>query len=234
MDHSVCPDSLEKIFLKVEQEIERRAAETHPTRQKWVGTEAICDPVQHGAGVVSGKRHKGRQKGSISFSRLGQVTEDNSTPCADVFPTQPASPSQSSFYENYSIDSFVSTTASLSNDDGDVEDSMHVTQMHQIAGRPSITSNGILRRLSRSHSMTVTPIMGAESNLMIGVSVQESTSESTSEDGMEARSRRSSVHAPGMLPQLSSNSSIPGSSLLPTNWTSKVKDLMHKFRRKPI
>ncbi|KAJ3570165.1 hypothetical protein NP233_g4581 [Leucocoprinus birnbaumii] len=73
--------------------------------------------------------------------------------------------------------SFASGASDLYDEDMHAEDHTQITQIQQIAGKPKLTravTKVLPRRLSRTKSASIlTPV--AEANLVIGVSIQEST-----------------------------------------------------------
>jgi len=142
-----------------------------------------------------------------------------------------------SFIQNTSTTSVASGASAFSDDLAHTEDDSHVTQMHHIAARPSM----LPRRLSRSHSTSIIPSNNIDSNVRIGVSVQQATVKTTRgpEDGNEGpvtRSRQGSVHAAGSaaIRHRSSRSTIPNANppSATTSWLSKAKEFTMKFRRK--
>ncbi|KAF8157204.1 hypothetical protein B0H34DRAFT_712680 [Crassisporium funariophilum] len=217
-----CPEPLEKIFQQVEEESERRAQEERPSS-------------------TAAKRHKDRRRGSISISRIGQLTEELDATSKSQVPNTPnrlTMASHSPFYQsqiaNDSTNSIASGASAFSNDHAHTEDDSHVTQMHHIAGR-GITAKIIPRRLSRSHSASVIPTTSTEPNVIIGVSVQEATLASTPEDGVVTVSRRASVSASASLRHQSSRSSMARPKTAnSSNWISKAKSFTQKFRRKTV
>lgn len=110
-----------------------------------------------------------------------------------------------------------------------MEEDGHVTQLHQIAGRQTIsqTVEGLLpRRLSRARSANV--LAAGDARMVIGVSVEEATRES----GEGGEASRASVHAPGGLRSQPSRITMAGSSPARSNWVAKAKGLTEKLRRK--
>lgn len=132
--------------------------------------------------------------------------------------------------KNDSTNSFASgASAHYGDEAAHVEEDSHVTQMHQIAGRQSISKavGGLLpRRLSRARSANV--LSTSEANMVIGVSVEEATVESA--EGAETSF--TSVHAPGALRHQPSRLTMAGSSPARNKWVSKAKVFTQKFRRK--
>ncbi len=145
------------------------------------------------------------------------------------------------FPQNLSTTSVASGASEYSNDHAHTEDN-HVTQMHHIAAKPSISSKMIPRRLSRAHSTSIMPSWGGkdvESTVIIGVSIQEATVQSVREEldgesGVVNRSRRASVVARGPPIQKQASHNSLASRLSETGWLSRAKSTFaQKFRRKP-
>lgn len=122
--------------------------------------------------------------------------------------------------------------ASGGEDTHDEEDDHHVTHMHTIAPRQSISRavGGFFpRRLSRARSSVLpTSTRDAGGNMVISVAAATVELPENAEPAPATV-----VHAPGALRNQSSKSSIatsPGSSK-PT-WAARAKDFTKKFRRK--
>ncbi|PPQ81557.1 hypothetical protein CVT25_013400 [Psilocybe cyanescens] len=234
MDRNLEP--LEKIFQQLERESEQKARE-----------QLTDSPDVRPGSSLAIKRIRERRRGSISISRIGQLAEDVST-AESKGPTTPSLmkiTSNSPFFQaqmaNDSTDSIASGASAYSNDHAHTEDDNHVTQMHHIAARPSISSKMIPRRLSRSQSTSIIPPRGAptiDSSVIIGVSVQEATVESDGEDdgAVVTRSRRTSIQAAGTLRHQSSRLTIPApkvpNSVSSMGWLAKAKDFTLRFARK--
>ncbi|KAF9460722.1 hypothetical protein BDZ94DRAFT_880937 [Collybia nuda] len=224
-----CPEPLEKIFQKVEEESERRAQE------EIASARAETSGSGGKAGSSATRKARGRRRGSISITRFGQLADDASK--GSHGPSTPntvsAIATKSPFYreqlKNESTSSFASGGSAYFDENGHIEEDSHVTQMRQIAGRQSISKavGGFLpRRLSRARSANV--IATGDGNMVIGVSVEEATVES--EEGVETS--RASVHAPGGLRNQASRLSMAGSSPARSSWVAKAKGFTQKFRRK--
>lgn len=102
-----------------------------------------------------------------------------------------------------------------------------ITQMHTIAGRRSI-SNAVARlsgRLKRSRSAA--PLTTGNTNMVIGVSVEEATAEAP-----EAESSRSTAYVSGGLRNQPSTLSMSASNSSGNRWVGKVKGFTQKFKRK--
>ncbi|KDR66533.1 hypothetical protein GALMADRAFT_1143285 [Galerina marginata CBS 339.88] len=244
-----CPESLEMIFQKLEEESEQRAEEHLNT--KTPGLEVNGEPIENSGLSISAKKVRERRRGSVSISRIGQlpiseedVVSSNSIPSS---PTLLNIASKSPFYQsqiaNDSTTSIASGASAFSNDHAHTEDDSHVTQMQHIVGKASISAKMFPRRLSRSQSAGVIPTMGTISTdppVIIDVIVQEATVKSSPEPddmegGMVTKSRRAnvSVHASGTLRHQSSRSTIPRVTLSNTSsWFAKAKSFTQKFKRK--
>ncbi|KAI0366770.1 hypothetical protein BV20DRAFT_630903 [Pilatotrama ljubarskyi] len=215
-------DLIEQIFQKVEEESERRAQEQEEyeeqSRQSAMHSRvaspapsavppaapAAVSVVRDAAGV------RERRRGSISVSRFGQATDLT----AQARDSPSALPSRTNsviinagktgaFYQAQkyagSADSFAD---SFDDEHGGhaqphhQEESEQVTQMETIAGKVSIgrAVGGIIaRRLSRSRTRS-RDILATPSGLVIGVSVEEATTEAEHGEGEaseEAKGQRS-------------------------------------------
>jgi len=216
------PEPLEKIFQKVEEESERRAQED--VASEFAESKTNVAPATN--------QVKNRRRGSISISRFGQLAEESLKGSQGPPPTLSTIASRSAFYQvqaaNDSAKSFASGASADLDDEGAHLEDVHVTQMHQIAGRQSIskTVGSLLpRRLSRARSAN---ILAGEGNVVIGVSVEEATVESA--EGAEAS--HAVVHAPGALRKQPSRLTMAGSSPARNSWVAKARGFTQKFRRK--
>ncbi|KAH9965389.1 hypothetical protein BC827DRAFT_1153678 [Russula dissimulans] len=248
------PDALEQIFLKLEEESERRALEAEDT--------ALSPDIPDLAVAAQrATRQMRRHRGSVSISRFGHpLARSKLTPNAPARlkmeePTRQANfgPPQmpqgfvhgmatlSPFYAvqsyNHSVDS-LSDQSSFDDDGGRSADSQHVTQVHRIAGRQSLprsVGEMLQRTLTRSRSKNELSSNGTNTNVVIGVVVEE-------EDHVEEAHRpetpprpasRVMVHAqaPATLRSQPSRMTIPGARARDTNggWRSKAGEL---FKRK--
>ncbi|TEB38079.1 hypothetical protein FA13DRAFT_1785913 [Coprinellus micaceus] len=228
LDTSTSPEQqLEKIFLQVEEESERRAEQERmrAARQALVDTDTL-------------KRVKERRRGSISISRLGQypVEEAISTPPGSVPPTPgsfSALASKSPFYQSQiaaaSTSSVASGASAFSDDDAHCEDPDSVVQIQQIPPKQTIATKIMPRRLSRARSTQILP--KGDSAATIDVSVHETTELSTtvSEEGEDytTPSRRASVSARHSL--RSQPSLSPVAEPTSPTWIEKFTQ---KFKRK--
>ncbi|KIM38038.1 hypothetical protein M413DRAFT_250116 [Hebeloma cylindrosporum] len=233
------PEPLEKIFEKVEQESERKAQAAEYANASRPNT---TNGVPVGDKFATARKAKERRRGSISISRIGQPTDEAVTSNSQV-PLTPNLASKSPFYQSQiakgSTYSVASGASAFSNDQAYIEDDSHVTQMHHIVGRQTISAKMIPRRLSRSHSASFIPTRSTanpEPAVVIGVSVEEATVESPREAGeppVLTTSRRSSVVARGGLRNQTSRNTLAGSK--PTTdmgWLAKAKNFTQKLRKK--
>ncbi|KAJ6519107.1 hypothetical protein C8R45DRAFT_1065900 [Mycena sanguinolenta] len=230
-----CPDPLEKIFQQVEERNERRARE-----EEVESKDNVPASIQRAESSENVK--KGRRRGSISISRFGQLSiSDATSDGSSVGPTTPAlsdiaakSPFFRQQLKNGSQSSFASGGSAADDADAHREDDHHVTHIHAIAPKQSISRamGGFLpRRLSRARSVLPGSVGGATaSDVVIGVSVAAATVELP--EGAEVAA--TVVHAPGALHHKQSKASISGGSLNQNNkagWAARAKNFI-KFRRK--
>lgn len=162
------------------------------------------------------------------------------------------------FYQAQKYAGSADSFASSHDGQDDVRDEEQVTQMETIAGRVSLgkAMGGLIaRRLSRSRTRS-RDILATPSGLLIGVSVEEATTEAEhgEEDSLDAphtpngtafvyaaqadglRSRRSTVSMPGTAAPGEGAGPAPGQErrLSAAGWVAKAKDLTKKFRRKSM
>ncbi|KAJ6581864.1 hypothetical protein B0H19DRAFT_1252026 [Mycena capillaripes] len=220
-----CPDPLEKIFQQVEEQNERRAQQE---ASEDTVSSSILPRVES-----SDNLKKSRRRGSISITRFGQLSGSDAVSDGTSGPTTPALSdiaAKSPFYQaqlkaNGSQTSFASGGSAADDAEAHHEDDQHVTHMHTIAPKQSISRamGGFLpRRLSRARS-TVLP----SSDVVIGVSVAAATVELPENAEVAA----TMVHAPGALHHQASKGSI-ANSLNKTTWAERAKKFTKKFRRK--
>jgi len=225
-----CPDPLEKIFQQVEEQNERRAQQ-----EEVESKDSVANTIQRMESSENIK--KGRRRGSISITRFGQLsTSDATSDGSSAGPTTPAlsdiaakSPFFQQQLKNGSQTSFASGGSAADDADAHHEDDHHVTHMHTIAPKQSLSRavGGFLpRRLSRARS-TVLPGNGND-NVVIGVSVAAATVELPEDAEVAA----TVVHAPGALHHQMSKGSIGGASLNKLTWAARAKNFTKKFRRK--
>lgn len=222
-----CPDPLEKIFQQVEEQNELRA-------QLAEVDDSVPSTI---ARMDSSDNLRKRRRGSISISRFGQLSPDQTSEASSGGPMTPALSdiaAKSPFFQaqlrsqNGSQTSFASGASGA--DDTHDEEDHHVTHMQTIAPRQSLSRavGGLFpRRLSRARS--VLPPAG-EPSVVIGVSVAAATVEGPGTDA--ERTPATVVHAPGgvLRSQASRGSmaSVPNSP----SWAARAKQFTKKFRRK--
>ncbi|KAJ7231892.1 hypothetical protein B0H12DRAFT_1239790 [Mycena haematopus] len=240
-----CPDPLEKIFQQVEERNERRAMQEDVESKDNVS--ATIPRVESSENIK-----KGRRRGSISITRFGQLsTSDATSDGSSIGPTTPAlsdiaakSPFFRQQLKNGSQTSFASGGSAADDAEAHHEDDNHVTHMHTIAPKQSLSramGGFIPRRLSRARS--VLPGSGGgggldtrDMSMVIGVSVAAATVELPEDAEVAA----TVVHAPGALHHRQSKASIGGASeplndnnkvVANSSWAARAKHFM-KFRRK--
>ncbi|KAF7356378.1 hypothetical protein MVEN_00970200 [Mycena venus] len=229
-----CPDPLEKIFQQVEEQNERRAQQEAEDKDSVPTTLPRVESSEN--------LKKGRRRGSISITRFGQLSTSDAT--SDGSSTGPMTPAlsdiaaKSPFFQqqlkNGSQTSFASGGSAADDADAHHEDDHHVTHMHTIAPKQSLSRamGGFLpRRLSRARS-TGGILPGAD-NMVIGVSVAAATVELPEGGEGEGAAPGAVVHAPGALHHQTSKGSIGGASLSnKMGWAARAKNFTKKFRRK--
>jgi len=221
-----CPDPLEKIFQQVEEQNELRAQQ-----EAFEDRDSLSNIPRMES---SDNLKKSRRRGSISISRFGQLSGSDAVSDGSSGPMTPALSdiaAKSPFFQaqlkiaNSSQTSFASGGSEADDGDAHHEDDHHVTHMHTIAPKQSISRavGGFLpRRLSRARS-TVLP----SSDVVIGVSVAAATVELPENAEVAA----TVVHAPGALRNQPSKSSM-NASFNKTTWAERAKKFTKKFRRK--
>lgn len=136
--------------------------------------------------------------------------------------------------QNESIDSFASNRPDGQEDESAyLEHDNRVTEIHDIARRQSVAQavgNLLPRRLSRTRSATaIVPLPG--SDVVIGVSVEESFGESVEATEPAVEEIRTVIVAPGSLSRKSSKTNISGYNNGSSNGVS-WKGIAEKFRQK--
>ncbi|THG98440.1 hypothetical protein EW026_g3745 [Hermanssonia centrifuga] len=229
-------ESAQRALEEEERErIEAQASDSTPSPQPAAeALPVIASPVQ---------TIKERRRGSISVSRFGGITVDTNDSR-----TQSTRPSRSSsivhtkptFYQldtRYqahagSADSFASNSGA--DPAADVEDEPEITQT-TFAPRQSI-SKAIARRLSRARDVVPLPSPTATSTVVIGVAVEEATTEhyhSSDDDCHSAHGVSSAqVYSGTILSQRSSPGLNEKSSS--SGWVSKARDITAKIRRRSL
>ncbi|KAI9465144.1 hypothetical protein BJY52DRAFT_1209586 [Lactarius psammicola] len=170
------PDAFEEIFLKLEEESERRAI----MMQAEEARVSSRTPDLAAASQRAGQRRQ-RYRGSISISRFGHIEDYTQQASSSSTPQTPTAfvdgmttfaPFYHSQSYNDSADS-LSSESSLDDDAAFRAESEHVTQVHRIAGRLSLPRSvgGMLQRtLSRPNCLSP---RAADTNVVIGVVVEE-------------------------------------------------------------
>ncbi|KAJ7017708.1 hypothetical protein C8F04DRAFT_1405656 [Mycena alexandri] len=189
-----CPDPLEKIFQQVEAQNERRAQQ-----------EEVRDTLSSSLGALPREgEHLHHRFGQLSPSEDGTASGGPMTPAlSDIASKSPFFQAQLKNNNNSSLTSFASVPSAHAADDADAdaEDDQHVTHMHTIAPRQSLSravgglfsSVGMTRRLSRARS-AVLPAggglgmggvggIGGEVVIGVGVATVEVASEAGEEGG---------------------------------------------------
>ncbi|KAH9851080.1 hypothetical protein C2E23DRAFT_733594 [Lenzites betulinus] len=273
-------DFIEQIFQKVEEETERRAREQ--TALPAHGDASLTPPpppqtvppAAPAAVTVVRDATRDRRRGSISVSRFGQATES----VAPTTETISALPSRTNsiiinagktgaFYQAQKYAGSADSFASSQEEPGETDprDEEQVTQMEKIAGRVSIgkAMGGIIaRRLSKSRTRS-RDILATPSGLLIGVSVEEATTEAEHAEEAAAaeadaprtphgttfvyaqveapRSRRSTISMPSSAGESLGAATGTGAAtttqerrLSAAGWVTKAKDLTKIFRRKSL
>ncbi|KAJ7066384.1 hypothetical protein C8F01DRAFT_1248407 [Mycena amicta] len=224
LDPPSLADPLEKIFQQVEQENEQRARQA----------EAEDKVAESLARVESSENlRKSRRRGSISITRFGQLSSSDDGTSAPTTPALSDIAAKSPFFQaqlrsqNHSQESFVSggSTAEHQHE----EDDHHVTHIHTIAPRQSISRAAgrlIPRRLSRARSAVMQSSANTAENVVISVAA------ATVELPENAELAATMVHAP--LRNQPSKSSMGSASLVAKggSWVTKAKNFTKKFRRK--
>ncbi|KAJ7307065.1 hypothetical protein DFH08DRAFT_901157 [Mycena albidolilacea] len=244
-----CPDPLEKIFQQVEAQNERRA------QQEAVESEASDTfAPRPGTGIPrvesSENMKKGRRRGSVSISRFGQLstsesagaTSDGSSAGGPTTPALSDIAAKSPFFQqqlknasaNGSQTSFASGGWAADDAEAHEEDHNHVTHMHTIAPKQSLSRamGGFLpRRLSRARSTVIPSPGGGDGSMVIGVSVAAATVEVPEGEGAQVGTA-TVVHAPGALHHQTSKGSMSSSMMGRMGWAARAKTFAKKFRRK--
>jgi len=184
------------------------------------------------------RRH--RYRGSISISRFGHMEDYTQQASSSTLQTPTAFvDGMTTFAPIYHSQSYNNSADSLSSESSlDDTESEHVTQVHRIAGRLSLPRSvgGMLQRtLSRPNPLSP---RAADTNVVIGVVVEENHVEVEELEPREATPRPASrakayVHAPCTLRPQSSRMTIPGAGARGAmgSWRSKAQELFGRKRR---
>lgn len=257
--NAACPESLEQIFLRIEEEVERRAQNDQlsvPTVADDASQTSATSRTSETTAIASERqqshKNKARRRASISISRFGQIDSDSldspsksSTPSNERIVSALASPIYRARAERGSTDTLES--GHLSEDDAQhVVDDEHVTQVHRIAPRQSISraiGNVLPRRLSRARSRPVLREGDMAGNMVIGISVQAATVEASGNEVDEPpltssvyatfaeadRSLQTKPSQSSLRSNVSPNSSGSGAN---SGWVARAKSFTNKLRRK--
>ncbi|EKM75711.1 hypothetical protein AGABI1DRAFT_116193 [Agaricus bisporus var. burnettii JB137-S8] len=220
-------ENLETIFARVEQSGERRP---HSPCQELEEHEHVAAlSVSTSRSNTSMSIRKDRRRGSISISRFGQM--------ADSQPTSPAlTPiaAHSSFYKaqaaNMSDGSIASGASNFSDERAHTEDHTQITQVQTIAGKPGLSravSSILPKRLSRTQSVNVF-VPPTELNLVIGVSIHESRTESPASETLQLGTTATVSALGNQLNNKNSRRSLTAN----TKWLAKAKSYMQNIGHK--
>lgn len=234
------PDAFEEIFLKLEEESERRAIMMQAEEARISSrTPDLAIATQRAV------QRRQRYRGSISISRFGHI-EDYTRQASSSTPQTPTAfvegmTTFAPFYHSQSCNTSADSLSSESSLD-DIE-SEHVTQVHRIAGRLSLPRSvgGMLQRtLSRPSPLSP---RAADTNVVIGVVVEENHVEENHVEELEPREAtprpasraKAYVHAPCTLRPQSSRMTIPGAGTRDAmgSWRSKAQELFRRKTRRP-
>ncbi|KAI0753409.1 hypothetical protein C8Q80DRAFT_1267815 [Daedaleopsis nitida] len=271
-------DLIEQIFQKVEEETERRALEeqreeerSRPStanRPSPTGTTATGSTAAAAAATAAAGRDptRDRRRGSISVSRFGQTADLSAGTCDNPskLPSRKNSliinaGTNGAFYKAQkftgSADSFASDTELPQQEDA--HDEEQVTQMETIAGRVSLgkaMGRTIARRLSRARTRS-RDILTVPSGLVIGVSVEEATTEAehhgdaaangaaplvpigtTIVDALETIDDQHAQPAPSAPPTMSAfpDKEKDLKRLSAVTWMARAKDLTRRLKRRSM
>lgn len=188
--------------------------------------------------AATARAPRDRRRGSISISRYGGPTTDQTPTESRVTSTRPSRSSSIVLQKNtfYQLDTSRSEQAgsadSLASDTMDpamhIEDSNLTTQIAQILPARSI-SRAISRRLSRARDLPI-PSPSSASTLVIDVAVEEATHESLSTDeGPRVTVTTSTLRPQRSTPGLRDKAAAAAGA--PAGWVSKAKDM---FRRRSM
>ncbi|KAI0001076.1 hypothetical protein BJV77DRAFT_259481 [Russula vinacea] len=227
------PDAFEEIFRKLEEESERRALES-----AGAASSPNIPDIAIAAQQAAQRRH--RTRGSISISRFGHYEDDtqqqttfspSQTPPAFMHGMTTFTPVYGAQSHNHSADSLSDDSFFGDDNTGLSAESEHVTQVHRIAGRQSLPRSvgGMLQRtLTRSWTNSNLSSTGINTNVVVGVVVEEDHVEEP--EPRVGLPRRSMVYAqaPSTLRPQPSRVTIPGPGA-ERSWKSKAGEL---FRRK--
>ncbi|KAN0126101.1 hypothetical protein V8E53_015393 [Lactarius tabidus] len=232
------PDAFEEIFLKLEEESERRAIMTQAEEAR-ISTRTPDLAIAAQRAV----QRRQRYRGSISISRFGHI-EDYTRQTSSSTPQTPTAfvEGMTTFAPFYHSQSYNTSADSLSSESSlDDTESQHVTQVHRIAGRLSLPRS-VGGMLQRTLSRPLSP-RAADTNVVIGVVVEENHVEENHVEELERREAtprpasraKAYVHAPCTLRPQSSRMTIPGAGTRDAmgSWRSKAQELFRRKTRRP-
>ncbi|KAI0087116.1 hypothetical protein BDY19DRAFT_956118 [Irpex rosettiformis] len=240
-------DMLEQLFQRLEEEHEIRAlAQEESTlvpppasiQEEQEAVDVLPEPMLDPTIAPTVRAPRDRRRGSISISRYGGPTAEQTPTESRVTSTRPSRSSsivqqKAAFYQldttrtarTASADSLASDTADPAMD---VEEPDLTTHIAQILPARSI-SRAISRRLSRAKEIPI-PSPSSASTLVIGVAVEEATHESLSMDeGPRVIVTTSTLRTQRSTPGLRDKAAAAAGS--PAGWVSKAKDM---FRRRSM
>ncbi|KAJ7210559.1 hypothetical protein GGX14DRAFT_626139 [Mycena pura] len=216
-----CPDPLEKIFQRVEEQNEARARQAEAEDRVSANLSRI---------ESSDNLRKSRRRGSISITRFGQLSTDavSDGSSGPMTPALSDIAAKSPFFQAHKSqnNSEESLASRGSAEDGYHQEDHHVTHVHTIAPRQSISRAAgrlIPRRLSRAQSSVLQNPGGVGGNVVIAVAA------ATVELPENAEVAPTVVHAPGALRNQPSKGSMLSEK---SSWVTKVREFTKKFRRK--
>ncbi|KAH7921443.1 hypothetical protein BV22DRAFT_1038658 [Leucogyrophana mollusca] len=219
-------DPLEEKFRLVEEASERRARDEQRSREG-----ELMD-------YAAGPSNSHRRKKSVLVSRFGQPLEGQGGNDASASSPSPLATvaSKSTFYHTLanprSVESFISEGADLEDDTYHLEDDHHVTQVERIAGRQTLpkTMGAILpRRLSRTQSQNV--LSSANTNVVIGVSVEEATVDASHPRHEGSRAMAYATKSTALRTR-ASTLSVPNAQPSGNSLMARAKGIAQKMRRK--
>ncbi|KAE9394791.1 hypothetical protein BT96DRAFT_978350 [Gymnopus androsaceus JB14] len=239
------PESLEQIFRRVEEESQRRAqaddAMLSVPEDEGKAAEGKAAEITKPATIdLQRLTDRTRRRGSVSITRFGQLADALSSKdsAATSPPNSPTTiittlASQSSFYQSQLLNTSHDSIGSHASENENVhaEDDDHVTQVHRIAPRQTLT-----------RTVRFPPSPSSVSRAFSAVSVQAATA-TTVEESSAAESQLpiATVTAGTLGPSLNSKPSksslrsvSSGNWVSSSNWVSKAKDFTKKLRRKSV
>ncbi|KAK2467425.1 hypothetical protein APHAL10511_000660 [Amanita phalloides] len=233
MDERMVP--LEKLFLQVEEECERRAqgSQSIPALEADSTDEPIAD-IRPTLSTNSATCTR-RRGGSVSVTRFGEL----SAPTDGKDSALSSFGSRVPFYQaQQAYDSFESfiVPSKYDDDDEEIKGDHLVTHVYNGSALGTISkamSDLLPRRLSRSCSEQMISQATMEPPMVVGVHVEKATVEVATEDLEQLC--RTTVHAPNSVRKRTSVLALSGSpttTVANQTWVDKAKDLTQKFRQR--